>query len=69
VSWVGFHAFRHTFASILIHEGRSIVQVSRLLGRHSPAFTLTVYAHLLDGDTGGPLEVPLRRSGWQCQCQ
>lgn len=52
-----FHAFRHAFASMLIEDGRNIVQVSRLLGHHSPSFTLTVYAHLMDGGTGGPLEL------------
>ena len=31
--------------------------VSRLLGHHSPAFTLAVYSHLMDIGTGGPLEL------------
>lgn len=57
VPWLGFHALRHFFASALIDEGRNIVQVSRLLGHHSPAFTLTVYAHLMDDGMGGPLEL------------
>lgn len=43
--WAGFHTFRHTAGSMLIAQGRSIVQVSRRLGHHSPAFTLQVYAH------------------------
>jgi integrase len=34
--WVGFHAFRHTFASLLFAEGRNAVQVQRWLGHHSP---------------------------------
>jgi integrase len=59
VEWIGFHAFRHAFASALIEDGRSIVQVSRLLGHHSPAFTLAVYSHLMDSGTGGPLELDL----------
>lgn len=58
VSWIGFHAFRHTCASTLIAEGRNIVQVSRWLGHHSPAFTLAVYAHLLDEGVGEPLPPP-----------
>jgi integrase len=58
VSWIGFHAFRHSCASTLIAEGRNIVQVSRWLGHHSPAFTLTVYAHLLDEGVGEPLAAP-----------
>jgi integrase len=59
VPWLGFHAFRHFFASALIADGRNVVQVSRLLGHHSPSFTLTVYAHLMDESTGGALEVDL----------
>jgi integrase len=65
VSWVGFHAFRHTCASMLFAEGRNAVQVQRWLGHHSPAFTLSVYVHLLDGDIGEPLTVPERVNGVQ----
>jgi integrase len=50
VGWAGFHTFRHTFASLHIAEGTNIVQVSRALGHDSPAFTLSVYAHLLPGE-------------------
>jgi integrase len=45
---VKFHALRHTHASELIEEGESVVRVSRRLGHHSPAFTLRVYAQLVD---------------------
>jgi integrase len=55
--WAGFHAFRHTCASMLIAEGRNVVQVQRWLGHHSPAFTLSTYAHLMDGDLGEPLAI------------
>jgi integrase len=58
LSWVGFHTFRHTCASMLFAEGRNAVQVQRWLGHHSPAFTLATYVHLLDGDLGEPLSVP-----------
>jgi len=58
VSWVGFHAFRHTCATLLFAEGRNAVQVQRWLGHHSAAFTLATYVHLLDGDLGEPLLVP-----------
>jgi hypothetical protein len=34
------------------------VQVQRWPGHHSPAFTLSVYVHLLDDDLGGPLGAP-----------
>lgn len=57
VEWAGFHTFRHTVASRLFAGGRNAVQVQRWLGHHSPAFTLSVYVHLLDGDLGEPLEM------------
>jgi integrase len=50
------------FASALIEDGRNIVQISRLLGHHSPSFTLSVYAHLMDDGVGGPLELDLTSS-------
>jgi integrase len=43
-----FHDFRHTFASLLIAEGATVVFVSRQLGHASPATTLRFYAHLFD---------------------
>lgn len=55
--WATFHTFRHTCASMLIAEGRNIVQVSRWLGHHSPSFTLSTYAHLMDDDLGDALEI------------
>jgi integrase len=61
VPWVGFHTFRHTTATRLFGEGRNAVQVQRWLGHHSPAFTLSVYVHLMDDDLGGPLPVPVQR--------
>ncbi len=41
-SWASFHAFRHTFASLLIARRANILLVSRLLGHHDAAFTLSV---------------------------
>jgi integrase len=58
VPWAGFHTLRHTCASRLFAAGRNAVQVQRWLGHHSPAFTLSVYVHLLDGDLGEPLALP-----------
>ncbi len=58
VPWAGFHAFRHSCASRLIVAGRNIVQVSRWLGHHSPAFTLGTYGHLMDDGVGEALELP-----------
>ncbi len=48
--WAGFHTFRHTIASIHLSKGTNLLQLSRALGHHSPAFTLTRYTHLLPGD-------------------
>jgi integrase len=55
--WAAFHAFRHTFASIHLREGTDIVAVSRALGHHSPAFTLSRYAHILPGELAPPLDL------------
>ena len=57
VPWLGFHGFRHTCASMLIADPRNIVQVSRWLGHSTPAFTLTVYSHLMDAGVGAPLDL------------
>jgi integrase len=59
--WAGFHTLRHTAASRLFAAGRNPVQVQRWLGHHSPAFTLSVYAHLMDEDLGAPLALPPAR--------
>jgi integrase len=57
VAWAGLHTFRHTFASLHIDRGTNVVILSKLIGHHSPAFTLSVYAHLLDGDVGEALDL------------
>ncbi len=41
------YALRHTFASLLLHEGRSVVYVARQLG-HDARLTLTTYGHVID---------------------
>jgi hypothetical protein len=38
---------RHSFVSLLIHEGRSVVDVARQAG-HSPTMAIDVYAHVFD---------------------
>jgi integrase len=48
--WAAYHSLRHTFASLHLARGTNIVQLSRLLGHHSPDFTLRRYAHLIPGD-------------------
>ena len=41
------HALRHSCASLLLHEGRSVVYVARQLG-HDARLTLTTYGHVMD---------------------
>jgi integrase len=55
--WAGFHTFRHTFASIHLSQGTNLLQLSRALGHHSPAFTLSRYTHLLPGDEAPALDL------------
>ena len=38
---------RHSFASLLLHEGRSVLSVARQLG-HAAALTLNTYGHVID---------------------
>ena len=38
---------RHSFASLLLHEGRSVIYVARQL-RHDARLTLTRYGHVID---------------------
>jgi integrase len=63
LSWAGLHTFRHTFASLHIDRGTNVVQLSKLLGHHSPAFTLDTYAHLLDGNVGEALDLDAELPG------
>jgi integrase len=38
---------RHSFASLLLHEGRSVIYVARQLG-HGARLTLSTYGHVID---------------------
>lgn len=51
-SWVTFHTFRHTCASLLFEAGRDVAQVAAWLGHTDPGFTLRTYVHLMDGGVG-----------------
>ena len=53
-SWVGFHTFRHTCATVLFRRGWNAAQVQKWLGHHKPSFTLDTYVHLLDEDVPEP---------------
>lgn len=56
----GFHAFRHTCASLLFDEGRNVKQVQRWLSHHSAAFTPVTYVHLLPDEIAAPLDVEVQ---------
>jgi integrase len=61
--WAGFHAFRHTFASLHLSRGTNLLQLSRALGHHSAAFTLSRYTHLLPGDEAPALDLGAAGAG------
>ncbi len=44
---------RHSFASLLLHEGRSVIYVARQLG-HDARLTLGAYGHVIDELEGEP---------------
>jgi integrase len=52
-SWVAFHTFRHTCASLLFEAGKNVRQVAAWLGHADPSFTLKTYVHLMDEGVGG----------------
>ncbi len=43
----GFRVLRHTYASIMLEAGESVVTLARWLGHSSPAVTLGYYAHFM----------------------
>lgn len=45
---VSAHVLRHTFASILIYQGRDVAFVSRQLGHTTPSTTWDSYVHLFN---------------------
>lgn len=55
---LGSHArpynLRHSFASLLLHEGRSVIYVARQLG-HDARLTLTRYGHVIEELDDTPL--------------
>lgn len=57
LSGVGFHAFRHTCASLLIERGLSPLRLQRWMGHHSAAYTLDVYGHLIDAELAPALDL------------
>ncbi|WP_328913272.1 MULTISPECIES: tyrosine-type recombinase/integrase [unclassified Streptomyces] len=43
----GFHVLRHTYASVMLEAGESIVSLANWLGHSDLAFTLRTYAHFM----------------------
>jgi integrase len=46
---VRLHDLRHCHATLLLQQGENLRVVSERLGHHDPAFTLSVYTHVLTG--------------------
>ena len=46
---IRFHDLRHTHATLLLKAGVPLTVVSERLGHSTPAFTMTVYQHVLPG--------------------
>ena len=46
---IRLHDLRHTHASILLKAGVPVKVVSERLGHANPAFTITVYQHIIPG--------------------
>ncbi|MFF2652808.1 tyrosine-type recombinase/integrase [Streptomyces sp. NPDC058045] len=44
---LGFHALRHTYASVQLEAGESIVSLARWLGHADAGFTLRTYTHFM----------------------
>lgn len=44
--WINFHMLRHYYASGLIRQGMTVVEVQHALGHESPRETIKTYAHL-----------------------
>ena len=41
------YTLRHSFCSLLLHEGRSVIYVARQMG-HDAKLTLSTYGHVID---------------------
>lgn len=58
------HDLRHTFASLLIAGGASVVFVSRQMGHASASVTLDVYSHLFDERDHAARMAAILEDGW-----
>lgn len=52
VPWATPYALRHSFCSLLLAEGRNVIEVARQLG-HGAGLTLSTYGHVMDELAGG----------------
>ena len=46
---IGYHVLRHTYASLLIQDGVSLVYIKEQLGHSSIKITVDIYGHLVPG--------------------
>ena len=46
---IRFHDIRHTYASLLLSNGESLVYVKEQLGHYSIQMTVDIYGHLIPG--------------------
>lgn len=60
-----FHELRHTFASMAINEGISIVRLSKWMGHAKTSITMDTYGHLydVDGDEAARQALSARMAG------
>ncbi|WP_398928506.1 tyrosine-type recombinase/integrase [Streptomyces sp. Ag109_O5-1] len=61
----GFHVLRHTYASVILEAGESVVTLARSLGHSTPTITLDFYAHFMPeagGKGRGAIDALLNRS-------
>lgn len=58
----GFHVLRHTYASIMLEAGESVVTVARWLGHSSP--TVTLVTTLISFRMPGGRDVPPSTDSW-----
>lgn len=62
------YLLRHSFASVLLAEGRAVHYVAKQL-RHTPAMTLSVYGHLFDEyQDARPIVADVEIARWRTEC-
>jgi integrase len=68
LSRIGFHAFRHTCASLLIERGLSLLRLQLWMGHHSAAYTIDTYGHLVDDELSPALDLPVELDRFDRAC-